>query len=81
MSFNFNELNLSDSEVSSGSVILKPGKYIAKIRDVKVTPSKKNDGSMVMALRVEDANGAGSINHRINLLVKSSAEATRIFLS
>lgn len=78
MSFNFNELNLTDSEVSSGSVILKPGKYVAKIKDAKVSPSKKNDGSMVMSLRVEDVNGGGSINHWINILVKSSAEATRI---
>lgn len=78
MSFNFNELNLTDSDVNSGSVILKPGKYVAKIKDVKVAPSKKGDGSMVMSLKVEDIASGASINHWINILVKSSAEATRI---
>jgi hypothetical protein len=76
MSFNFNELNLTDNEISTGAVILKPGKYVVKIKDTKVEPSKS--GGMIMKVKLEDVNGGGSLNHWINLLVKTSAEATRI---
>lgn len=78
MSFNFNELNLSDADVSSGGNYLKPGKYVVKVSDVKIAPSKKNDGSMVMALKISDVNSGGSLNHWINILVKSSVQATEI---
>jgi len=78
MSFNFNELNLSDAQVSTGGVSLKPGKYVVKVVDAKIGPSKKNDGSTILSLKLDDVNGGGSINHWINLLVKTSAKATEI---
>lgn len=78
MSFNFSELNLSGAEVQSGGSMLKPGKYIATVKEVKVTPTSKNDGSVKMDLVLEAANGGGTIKHWINLYNKTSAEATRI---
>ena len=58
MSFNFQELNLSDSEIQGGTM-LKPGKYVVKVTECKVGPTKANDGSQAMMVKLEDVAGGG----------------------
>lgn len=77
MSFNFNELNLSSYEISGGSV-LPPGKYVCEVKSAKVEPTAKKDGSMRLAVKLSDLDGAGNINANINVYINGSAEATRI---
>lgn len=77
MSFNFNELNLSDAEVQTGGLMLKPGRYVVKVKDAKVGDTKNRDGGKVMTVQLEDTNGGGSITHWINVASRS-AEAQRI---
>lgn len=76
--FNFNDLNLSGIEVSTGGSILKPGRHIVKVKDLKVQPTKANDGSQSLAMNLVEANGEGSLKHWINVFIRTSAKATEI---
>ena len=78
MPFDFRSLNLGDVEASSGSLGLKPGRYVCKIDDVKLGDTKR--GGKNLEIKFVDVGGAGSIRHWINLQVPSSPEATRIGL-
>lgn len=76
--FSFNELNLSGVDVSHGMPILKPGKYVAVVREAKMTPDKSNDGSMSLELKFDDVKGTGGIREWLPVYNRSSSERQRI---
>lgn len=76
--FDFRDLNLSSVEVSSGSSILQPGKHVVSVLEAKVSPTKANDGSKALAIKVGGLNGEGTLSHWINLYSAKSPKATEI---
>ena len=75
MSFSFDQLNLSNYEVSTSSV-LKPGRHVCKIKSA--TPQDSRSGGKMIALEFDAVDGSGNIRNWINVHVPSSEKATRI---
>ena len=75
MSFSFDQLNLSNYEVSTSSV-LKPGRHVCKIKSA--TPKDSRSGGKMIALEFDAVDGSGNIRNWINVHVPSSEKATRI---
>lgn len=76
--FDFRDLNLSSVEVSAGSSVLKPGKHIVRVSEAKIVPTKKNDGSKQLFIKVGGLNGEGVISHWINMHIVGSPKASEI---
>lgn len=75
MSFSFDQLNLSNVEVSTSSV-LKPGRHVCKIKSAK--PQDSRSGGKMIALEFDAVDGSGNIRNWINVHVPVSEKATRI---
>lgn len=78
MSFNLNELNLSNSKINSGGRMLEPGRYIVRTKGAQLKDTKKRDGSKAIEVDLVDINGGGSIRAWINVFNVASKEAERI---
>lgn len=76
MSFSFNNLDLSNTEVAKGGQTLKPGRYVAKVKDAKVRQTRSNGAQL--ECQFTDEGGEGTIKAWLNIHVPSSQEATRI---
>lgn len=77
MSFNFQSLNLSGVDVSSGGSLLKPGEYIAKVTEAKVIDTSDKSGKR-LEVKFSDVNGAGTISYYMNIYLPGKTEATNI---
>lgn len=76
MSFSFNELNLSNVQVSSGSATLKPGRYQCEVTDAVLRDTRT--GGKQIEVSLNDLAGGGNIRVWLNVHLPSSQEATRI---
>lgn len=73
--FNFRDLSLSGVQASSGSATLQPGRYLCKIKEAKIEPTRNGGSQMVISLVAENQ---GSIKDWIGIYNPNSAESQRI---
>ena len=75
--FDFSMLDLSTVNIPTGGSVLKPGKYVVRVKDAELQSTKSNDGSKRLWLELEDIDGAGSIQGGLNI-VNRTAKAQEI---
>ncbi|CAB4159099.1 hypothetical protein UFOVP708_52 [uncultured Caudovirales phage] len=74
--FDITQLSLSGVQAATGVVLLPPGRYLCRIKGIKLESTKLKDGKF-LAVSLVEINNKGSITARLNVQNKS-AEATRI---
>lgn len=72
----FNELDLTNSKVSTGGPILKAGVYLVETRDAAFEKTQSGQGQVAKVI-FDDVEGLGQITESFNIF-HSSAEAQRI---
>jgi hypothetical protein len=74
--FDITQLSLSGVQAATGVALLPPGKYLCRIKGIKLESTKDKTGKY-LAVSLVEVNNKGSITARLNVQNKS-AEATRI---
>jgi len=77
-SWNFGDLDLSDSEVDSGEQRLQPGRYICEVVHAELKSVKTDARAKRLEVGFVDVSGLGSIRESINIHLPKSEEATQI---
>ena len=77
MAFSFNDLDLTNVNVSTGGAMLSPGDYVAEITGAKMIKTKDKTGDR-LEVKFSDVKGGGSINHWLNLNLPGKPEPTKI---